>query len=288
MAKEILWKKALEVTKTAISSSALIPLNTSSRIINNKFNESYELRHLVKNKLLFKSLIGPKINPFNPCDSTLYISNIGDEHQLILNKYPVQLGHMLLITNNWRPQIGWLEISDFQALVNVQLDTQGLWFFNSGPKAGASQPHRHLQLLPRKDNEKVCPRDNWFKERIITSFKKRSSSNIFENSMAICSSLNELKDPTGNKLYETYLKLCIFLNIGNPSIDSMPQFPYNLLITKDWLCLIRRRKESAYGFSINSLGFSGYLLSTEKSDLKWLASNGLEKLLIHVSDPMNI
>ena len=107
-----------------------------------------------------------KINPFLPCDQDLMIAPIGEQHNLILNKFPVQIGHMLLITNEWAPQKGWLNINDWKALEIVNEDTSGLWFFNSAPHAGASQPHRHLQLLSRSKDELTCPRNNWFEELI--------------------------------------------------------------------------------------------------------------------------
>ena len=40
-------------------------------------------------------------------------------------------------------------IKDWRAIQQVNKDTSGLWFFNSSPIAGASQPHRHFQLLRR-------------------------------------------------------------------------------------------------------------------------------------------
>ena len=88
----------------------------------------------------------------------LEIDKIGDNHQLILNKYPVQKGHILLITNKWKPQNGWLDIKDWRAIQQVNNDTSGLWFFNSSPIAGASQPHRHFQLLRRSKDEISYPR----------------------------------------------------------------------------------------------------------------------------------
>ena len=57
-----------------------------------------------------KKIYGPKQIPFCPWEKILEIDKIGDNHQLILNKYPVQKGHILLITNEWKPQNGWLDI----------------------------------------------------------------------------------------------------------------------------------------------------------------------------------
>jgi ATP adenylyltransferase len=53
-------------------------------------------------------------------------------------------------------------------------------------------------------------------------------------------------------------------------------------VTPEWIAMVRRRKEGAAGFSINALGFAGYLLATANSDLNWLKANGPEALLREV------
>ena len=80
---------------------------------------------------------GPKRNPFIPWDNRLQILPINDKHTLILNKYPVQIGN---VVNNqcWKPQNGWLNEDDFEAIINVDNDTTGLWFFNSSKEVGVA------------------------------------------------------------------------------------------------------------------------------------------------------
>ena len=161
MKSESIWSKALEISRKAVNCGAVIPLNT----IKYKSSEEccdFELRFLKSPIPKYLIEYGPKRNPFIPWDSRLQIQPINDKHTLILNKYPVQIGHMLLITNTWKPQNGWLNKDDFEAIQNVDNDTTGLWFFNSSKEAGASQPHRHFQLLPRHYNESICPRYEWF------------------------------------------------------------------------------------------------------------------------------
>ncbi len=282
MKNEVLWKEALSVTQQAIQTSSIIPLDTKLEVINNDLFDSYELRHLLHKFPLTQNTFGPKKNPFIPWDKELSICNINDNHQLILNKYPVQLGHMLLITNSWMPQNTWLNICDFQALINVNKDTTGLWFYNSGPKAGASQPHRHFQLLPRASNERVCPRDHWFKSRLENQVIKKGSNSSFSGCYSISRINDELDDSSALKLYNKYLELSFILGLGDVNDVDKPLFPYNLLITSNWICIFKRSSESSHGFSINSLGFAGYILSTSISDVNWLKSNTLEKLLSEV------
>ncbi len=280
MTTELLWSEALKVSNKALLNGALIPLNTSS--IKTDINPNpYELRYL-NSKLPNSYLIqGPKQNPFIPWDTRLEIKSLSETHVLILNKYPVQRGHMLLLTKSWRAQNGWLEPEDFSALIEVEDDTKGLWFFNSSAEAGASQPHRHIQLLRRKTGQRICPREYWFKSKLKN---KDIHNTLIEKSTIILK--RQYSEDKSQELYESYIKMCFQMNIGSPQNDEKPISPYNLLITPEWISLIRRSKEKTEGFSINALGFAGYFLATQKSNLSLLMNEGPEKLLSKVVSPL--
>ena len=272
MNKEIYWEKALQKTKISINSKSLFPLKTTDITKNLYKGNDFIIRELDITKFKKNTLIGPKINPFKPWDNILEIDSIGNNHQLILNKYPVQLGHILLITNQWKEQNGWLDLKDWEAIKTVNKDTTGLWFFNSGPLAGASQPHRHIQLLRRGPSEITCPREKWIKEFNNENYKNE----IFAKNIIIkkfSRSLNE------EDIYETYKGLSDKLGLGNPKNDKKPIYPYNLLFTNKWMVLIKRKTDNLFGVSINALGFAGYILITEKTDINYFKINGPEKLL---------
>ena len=272
MSKEIYWEKALDQTRLAIENESLFPLKTY--IITNDLYQKNDfiIRRLDTSKFNKKNFYGPKLNPFCPWEKILEIDKIGNYHQLILNKYPVQKGHILLITNTWKPQNGWLDINDFIAIQKVNKDTTGLWFFNSSPTAGASQPHRHFQLLRRSKGEISCPREKWFLE--INS-DKDADSKLKKN--IIVSKFNFLENSLS--LFEIYLELAKKLGLGDPINDKKPKFPYNVLITNKWIAIIKRSNDHIHGFSINGLGFAGYLLVTDKSDINYIRKIGPEKLL---------
>ena len=277
MKSELLWLKALEVSKVAIDCGALQPLKTIEYKIKSR-KYQYQLRLLkTKTPKLFLEN-GPRINPFIPWEKTLEVKSLSDKHVVILNKYPVQLGHMLLITKQWKPQSGWLNKDDFQEIVNIEKDTNGLWFFNSSKEAGASQPHRHIQLLRRGENEIICPRDEWFKYRADKNIELTSNINK-------SISINTRKCSSSDDLYESYKSLCNKMDVGNIATDNSPLIPYNLLITQEWIAIIRRIKEKAYGFNINALGFAGYFLGKNNSDINLLASEGPEIILNEVVNP---
>jgi len=272
MSKEIYWEKALQKTKISINSNSLFPLQTNDITKNLYKGDDFIIRELDITKFKKNTSIGPKINPFKPWDNILEIDSIGKYHQLILNKYPVQLGHILLITNEWKEQNGWLDIKDWEAIKEVNKDTSGLWFFNSGPLAGASQPHRHIQLLRRDPSELSCPREKWILDLNNVNYKnEKFSKNIILKKFS--KSLNE------ENINEIYKDLAYKLGLGDPRKDKKPRYPYNLIFTNRWIILIKRKTDNLFGISINALGYAGYILVTEKSDINYLRKLGPEKLL---------
>ena len=93
----------------------------------------------------------------------------------------------------------------------------------------------------------------------------------------IVSKFNFLEN--SSSLFEFYLELCKKLGLGDPISDKKPIHPYNILITNRWIAIIKRKNDHIHGFSINGLGFAGYLLVTEKSNINYLKKFGPEKLL---------
>lgn len=269
-----LFQKAREVAAAATVSGALVPLDTALTHLNGEHGTRFELRHLLSATPKHLRAAGPKPNPFRPWDRRLEVERIGDSHVVILNKFPVQAGHMLLITQDWQPQTGWLSIDDWHALVRVDASTTGLWFFNSGPDAGASQPHRHLQLLPRRAGEPICARQDWF-QNCADGTTALTDDLLLRSSRVVPLRPNS----TGEMLHQLYLFLAHELELGSPSHDSRPRGAYNLLLSRKWMAIVRRRTEGIRGFSVNALGFAGSLLSTETSDRDWIEQSGPEALL---------
>jgi len=275
MVAEGLHKLAPQRSQEALENGALRPLSTDIETWAGSGEGGFEIRHLVGAPPRHLRAAGPKPNPFRPWDQRLELTRVGNEHVLILNKYPVQLGHMLLISQSWQPQMGWLSLVDWTAVCQVNQDTGGLWFFNSGPQAGASQPHRHLQLLPRKQGDRLCPRDAWFQQHLLDATSSRPMDSL-ERSISI--------KPlpltwSGSVLLEVYLDLCQHSGLGSPQQNEKPLAPYNLLISAGWMALIKRSCDEVHGYSVNALGFAGYLLSTERSNRTWLEAHGPEALL---------
>jgi ATP adenylyltransferase len=296
MAEGRIWERALERSRSALAQGALQPLDTEVLPLVSLQVAGFECRRLRSRLPRHLKPAGPKPNPFRPWDRRLEVEPVGDDHVLILNKYPVQRGHLLLISREWVPQGAWLTPNDWRAVMQVDADTTGLWFFNSGPLAGASQPHRHLQLLPRSASEAFCPRQHWFENQCGSTDQNGISDDPHGDRgrrrlagdplRAACAVLHRERLSTGSdpalSLERLYRHLARSLELGDPEVSAAPAHPYNLLLTPQWMALIRREREHSHGFSINGLGFAGYLLLTDGSDADWLQRHGPEALLREV------
>ena len=254
---------------------ALVPLSTD--LLPLPGLEPFVLRRLLSHTPKHLRPGGPRPNPFLPWDPALEVQRLGSSHVVILNKFPVQPGHLLIISQQWSPQAGWLDAHDWRAVTQVAADTGGFWFFNSCAEAGASQPHRHLQLLPRRADEASCPLAPRF-ERHLDGEQQPWPWQFQLSRRQSCDDPEEL-----GRLYRSH---AMALQLGSPLTDGQPRFPYNLLFDDNWFLTVRRDREHCAGYSINALGFAGYLLATERSDLHWLELHGPVELLRRVATPL--
>ncbi len=124
-------------------------------------------------------LQSPPNNPFLPYDPAMWVCHVTNTHTLLLNKFNLVDHHVLVVTRDYAPQEQMLDVADFTATHAVlhAMQPGGLAFFNCGPLSGASQPHKHVQLLPLPlapeqspwDAPAVTPLDDVIKKGLLLS-----------------------------------------------------------------------------------------------------------------------
>ena len=93
-------------------------------------------------------------NPFSPPDPRLVVLRapaFPPTHILALNKFNLAPHHTLVITSCFERQEAPLTPGDLGAtwaVLDAYPGAGGLAYFNRGPGSGASQPHKHLQVVP--------------------------------------------------------------------------------------------------------------------------------------------
>ncbi len=176
-------------------------------------------------------------DPFAPHDPDLFVEDAGPSHIVLLNKFPVVPDHLLVVTRAFEPQDVPFTREDLEAVEAVRGGAPALVFYNAGREAGASQPHRHLQLVPE-----VVP----LEPRI------RAGALPFPHAV-------ETRPSSAGEAHALYLALLDRLGCADR--------PHNLLMTSSWMLVVPRARERFESISVNALGFAGSLLVKDAAQL---------------------
>jgi sulfate adenylyltransferase (ADP) / ATP adenylyltransferase len=222
-----------------------------------------------------------KINPFLPYDKDLFVCDLTPHHVCLLNKFNVVDHHILIITREFQPQETWLTEADFTALASCLQHLDGLAFYNAGAIAGASQPHKHLQLIPFQANSETfaVPIDQVLADLHGAFLPQQVPLFPFTHGI-----MPLPEDCDGKILFEAYLSLLHFLKLLVGPFHPGPQTQaYNLLVTRRWMLLVRRSQDHYENIPVNSLGFAGALLVRNQAQLTFLKQLTPLKLLQKVA-----
>jgi len=288
-----LWPLIEQTTRQALAKGALQPIATQTQIV-----EDGGIPFLVRvvDSLARKEKAQParrdrpqpqQDNPFLPYEADLFVTDLSPTHVCLLNKFNVVDHHLLIITREYESQQAWLTLEDFVALARCLTEIKGLSFYNSGPVAGASQHHKHLQLIPLSSAAAdpipiataiPAPSAAIAPPPLVPSlpFQHGLQPLTLAWTQAPCHDL-------GPELLRVYRQ--IMGTLGLDLAAAQPDQPYNLLITRDWMMGIRRSHPSYQGINVNSLGYAGWLLVKTPEDLEKLCQIGPLNLLTQVGVP---
>ena len=268
----MLWEKIIRQNQHALAVGALHPIPTTYEYLENSgINFVVRISSDLERKKIAIVKQGQKnINPFLPYEEDLFVENLSDTHVCLLNKFNVVDHHILIITKAFERQDTLLTLQDFIALWICLGQVDGLAFYNGGKLAGASQHHKHLQLIP------LSPSAIPVTEVIESTFTqgRLARSPVFPFVHAIVHYDLEQSSVPSAILARSYQTLLDVAGCGSA---------YNLLITKTWMLLVPRRKEKSLEISLNSLGFAGCFFVSNKEYFKKLAHHGPLNLLADVS-----
>lgn len=291
----ILWRRLVEQTEYALKCGALQSIPT-----NYEFVEQGGIRFLVRilaNLVRKDAAKSPgktdkNFNPFLPYEEDLFVADISDTHVCLLNKFNVVEHHLLIVTRAFAEQESWLDLADFQAMWLALAEIDGLAFYNSGSLAGASQRHKHLQLvpLPLVDDGAEIPIAPLLKTAKFEAGVGKIPDLPFVHGIAkFDPTWINSPDVAAEMTLKYYLNLQKAVGLLNDleEISDRPNGAYNLLATREWMIIVPRSQEFFQGISINSLGFAGALLVKNQEQKELLLEIGPLKILTAVAQPWN-
>ncbi|MBX2863917.1 MAG: phosphorylase [Leptolyngbyaceae cyanobacterium MAG.088] len=276
-----LWSKLQAQTQHGLATGALKPIDTEYEIVSDGSVEFTVriLTNLNRKAQARKVQNKKKTNPFLPYDPNLYVTDISDTHVCLLNKFNVVDQHFLIVTREFESQLNWLTLNDFEALCRCLNEVPGLFFYNAGTAAGASQPHKHLQLVPQQSMElpiEIAIEATNFIDGIGQSPHLPYAHRIVQ-----------LRSDDGAQQWlQHYRRLLHNLDIDDPTEQwhGCQREAYNLLGTRNWLMAVPRHQDDYLGISVNSLGFAGSLLVKNQEQLHQLKEIGPMALLKEVGN----
>jgi ATP adenylyltransferase len=238
-----------------------------------------------------------------PYDPTLLIGAISTTHVCLLNKYNVVDRHLLIVTRAFEDQESPLQAADLRAALVCLHAIDGLVFCNSGPAAGASQSHKHLQLVPFP----LGPGAERFPfDRAVAAALDRGLDHLpdlpYRHQLVplpapppgvlgpppspVAGLLAANAMPRSDALapvLRAYLDLVATFALEREGGRRLA--PHNLLMTRDWMLVVPRASGACGTIEVNALGFAGALLARGEEGLAQVRETGPLEVLRRVAVP---
>ncbi|QGZ61109.1 ATP adenylyltransferase family protein [Paraburkholderia acidisoli] len=294
-------------TQHALACGALHPIETAHTFIDDggvRFAVRVAANLARKDAARLTPRTQPPRDPFLPYEPDLFVADLSPTHVALLNKFNVLPHHLLIVTRAFVAQETLLDRADFTALVTALREIDGLGFYNGGAVAGASQAHKHLQIVPMPldggdGGSRVCvPLETLFDSATTTA--DEIADEIADGVMTIPAlpfrhafarvDLDDRTQPAeqaAQRALHGYRALLAAAGVPIVETQGVPQqgAPYNLLVTRRWMLAVPRATEHVAGISVNSLGFAGSFFVRDAAQLDTLAQVRPMTALARVSLP---
>jgi ATP adenylyltransferase len=294
--KGTLWRSIERTTDNALKTGALLPVSTDHTFIEDaglrffvRVLASLREKDEARKQQEAASVSGNKVNPFLPPEKDLIVADITDTHQAILNKFNVVKHHLLVITRHFEDQETLLTMKDLEALWLCMGEYNGLGFYNGGREAGASQQHKHLQIvpLPLARVGPAVPIEPLLDGAARSGITTIPGFPFIHSFVRLERDLVNFPKRITKKTFDLYSAMLENTGLNTPHALRLTHqsMPYCLLVARDWMLLVPRSKEHFEDISFNSLAFAGSLFVQNKQQLARLKSFGPMKALRSVTIP---
>ncbi len=245
--------------------NAIAPIETETEVLHTPLGPfllhvARQLRDKPRNRQPGGTRPDPFVPPYEP---SLYVGALPGRWHVLLNKYPVLPRHFLFVPERFEPQEAPWDEASFRAACFALEALDGLLFYNAGATAGASQPHRHLQLLGlplHQDAPPVPLLEAVLRRRLPVRFAVLSTPR------------------TPAAWPAAYARLF-------REAAWSPERPHNLLATRSHTWLVPRSRECWRDVSVNALGFAGSLFVPDRERASSLRAAGPSAILGAVGLP---
>lgn len=294
LAPGTLWHAVVQRTASALASGHLHGIDTDLAWIEQdgvRFAVRVAVNLERKREELKRRPADARRNPFLPPEPELTVGAIGEGHIGVLNKFNVVPHHLLVVTRGFEHQETLLDAADFEALWTCLDEYPSLAFYNGGEIAGASQAHKHLQVvpLPLYEGMEGFPLEPCFRRADCGDGFGRLD--VFDFRHVIVRLPHDIAgDAAGRGARAAALHRAMLEEAGvgvtGAGNDTRQGAPCNLLMTREWMLAVPRAREFGRGISINALGYAGSLFVVDEDALETVRRAGPMTILREVSVPL--
>jgi ATP adenylyltransferase len=222
--------------------------------------------------------IDPSDDPFAPPRKAV-ICSVPPEFVCMLNKYSLEKGHFLAVTNEFVPQTGAVRPQDLVMLHEVvqRPSNRTYAFLNGGPDAGASQKHRHFQFMEVPDlGEPVWP-------DAIFNASPKSTEPQSHPAIPIAHFLLPILDASEEGLVRLWQKLFALAKTMAETDDE--EMPFNFLMTREYMMILPRKQSNWEDISIGGTVMVGSIPVEDPKYLDVVKETGIIEIMRHVGYP---
>jgi len=280
-----LWRAVRRRTEAALASGALEPLESEVARVRQR-GIPFVVRRVPA--LARRPSPGPayrsasRTSPFLPPEPELVVADVSATHVCVLNKYPVIDHHVLVVTRELEDQQAPLTLRDFEALWACLLEYDGLGFYNAGEAAGASQRHKHLQVVP---TPLASPRHATPLDAVLAEARFGGAVGTVPG-LGYLHALARLRAVVNRAPADAAATLlALYREMARAFGCDRPGRPYNLLVCRDWMLFVPRARAAWRGVAVNALGYAGALVVPGREELETVRREGPLRVLAKVAVP---
>ncbi|RPB16512.1 hypothetical protein P167DRAFT_532063, partial [Morchella conica CCBAS932] len=204
--------------------------------------------------------------------SHIITTSTAPHFRIILNKFCAVENQVLLISIAPRFQTEPLDADELAVVGTVlrRLGKEQIAFYNCGKESGASQPHKHVQV--------VALGEAAFGGLYPGRVERREDGGLTHHPDVPYTHFIAHPPPkaTGKQLHHLFAALLAATKraLGNP---EMPH--YNFLMTTEWMVMVPRTRGECDGVGVNSLGMMGVLWLGDDEQLEVWKGIGFDEFL---------
>jgi ATP adenylyltransferase/5',5'''-P-1,P-4-tetraphosphate phosphorylase II len=202
------------------------------------------------------------------------IANINSTHNFVFNKFCVyRAQYMLLAADSYQRQETTLTTEDLAAAWKVltAFDTAHYVFYNCTSDSGNSREHKHMQLCEKPLSGEDGKGFTLFPDsKTPPPVPFKYFIEHFED------------EPSTEALSAAYERLLVKTREALGLPEDAKRCPHNMILVKEWMMLIPRRKALVEETTVNAAGMMGLIWATSDEDIEAWRKMGPAKVLAEV------